>query len=159
MLAEQTLLSALTASMQPEQLGPGGSRSSEKAMFLRQLLQAHPLNGQTALHAAAFLGQQEVIDMLLGHGAPKDTRFFMQTGDGLGERDREFFFGERARDAFFFGASTLPAQAAAYQAAIRASPQNLEDDDRISALPPSKHSWRQGLPNVGKGVGGWGAGW
>jgi hypothetical protein len=134
MQADQTLLSALTASMQAEQLGPGGPRSSEKAIFLRQLLQAHPLNGQTALHAAAFLGQQEVIDMLLGHGAPKDTRFFMQTGDGLGERDREFFFGERARDAFFFGASTLPAQAAAYQAAIRASPQNLEAYLRLASV-------------------------
>ena len=157
-LAEQTLLSALTASMQAEQLGPGGSRSREKAIFLRQLLQAHPLNGQTALHAAAFLGQQKVIDMLLGHGAHKDARFFLQTGDGLGEREREFFFGERARDAFFFGVSTLPAQAAAYQAAIRASPQNLEAYLRLASvqalLEARSAQWGEEYGRVEGGQGG-----
>jgi hypothetical protein len=77
MLAKQTWLSALTASMQAEQLGPGGSRSSEKAMFksLRQLLQAHPLNGQTALHAAAFLVGERARD-----------EFFFEHTPGTGGR-------------------------------------------------------------------------
>ena len=115
--APSTLLLCMQSQQAPNesQLGPGASseqanflkrrQESEKAIFLRQLLQAHPLNGQTALHAAAFQGRQEVVDMLLDHGARKDSRFFLQAGDGLGEREREFFFGERARDALFFVAS------------------------------------------------------
>ena len=120
-------------------LGPGTSShndefKNERSIFLKQLLQAHPLNGQTTLHTAAFLGQHDVVDMLLEHGAPKESRLYLQTGDGLGRREREFFFGDRARDSILFGVSSLPAQAAAYQAAIRASPLNLEAYLRLAAV-------------------------
>ena len=50
---------------------------------------AHPWNGQTAAHAAAFLGREELVDLLLRHGAVEDSRLCLQTGDGIGERARE----------------------------------------------------------------------
>ena len=79
----------------------------------------HPWNNQTALDAAAFQGRQDVVDMLLAHGAIPDARLHLQWGDGVGERK---------------GADYLQAQAAAYQAAIREAASQSDTQTHVAAL-------------------------
>jgi hypothetical protein len=79
----------------------------------------HPWNNQTALDAAAFRGRQDVVDMLLAHGAIPDARLHLQWGDGVGERK---------------GAEYLQAQAAAYKAAIREAASQSDTQTHVAAL-------------------------
>ena len=82
---------------------------------------AHKWNGQSALHVAAFLGQQECVEMLVSRGAIKDETFYLQTGDGLATR------------ACSLELSGEP-QAAAYKAAARVAPGCLDAYLRLGGV-------------------------
>jgi len=78
----------------------------------------HPWNNQTALHAAAFLGRQDAVDLLLAHGANADARLHLQRGDGMGERQ---------------GAAHLETRARAYEAAISAAASQSDAQTQLAA--------------------------
>ena len=50
------------------------------------ILERHPWTRQTALHAAAFLGRRDLVDLLSAKGLGADASVHLQTGDGLRER-------------------------------------------------------------------------
>mmetsp|Transcript_98697 Transcript_98697/g.159081 ORF Transcript_98697/g.159081 Transcript_98697/m.159081 type:complete len:203 (-) Transcript_98697:1632-2240(-) len=88
----------------------------------------HPWNAQTALHAAAFLGRQRVVDVLLEHGGSNDANSYLQFGDGIGERAR---------------ATRKPneeAQAAAYEGALTEQPSNVAALLRLAAVHARLHA-------------------
>lgn len=47
------------------------------------VVEVHPLNGQVAMHLAAYAGQPRMLDLLEQHGAIRDCRYHVQAGDGL----------------------------------------------------------------------------
>ena len=97
------------------------SLASMQALLSRgaSVTSAHPWNGQTALHAAAFLRRQSVVDLLLGHGAVKDCRFWLQMGDGLREGSHELEEGSGGAEG-------------CYLEAIGCQPNNLDAHLRLA---------------------------
>jgi ankyrin repeat protein len=87
----------------------------------------HDWNNQTALHAAAFLGRQNMVDMLVEHGSRPDARMHLQTGDGLRERAHGFFQGR-------LGLSSLLALQAAYGMAAREAGSEMDAHVELAAL-------------------------
>jgi len=57
----------------------------------------HKWNGQTALHAVAYLGRQELV----ARGAAKDEAFYLQTGDGLINQVRSMEMAYEAQAAAY----------------------------------------------------------
>ena len=79
---------------------------------------AHPWNGMTPLQAAKSLGADEVVDILLAHGAVEDSRSYLLEGDSL-----EHHAQVRECNGEELQADALRTEAhAAYAAAVRLAP-------------------------------------
>lgn len=101
---------------------------------------SHPWTGQTALHAAAYLGRQSWTDLMLKHGHDSletnqrgdDYKRHVQRGDGLEQRAQ--MTGKLAPKSGMRLAQVHDAACAAYEAAIQLAPTSAMAYSRLGTV-------------------------